>query len=69
MAFYHFITLFALAFTKVMFFLRSIGDAWIISKGMLGLSGGVSSVTEHGGLPPELAAMIVVTALIVALLT
>ncbi len=64
---YHLLTLFALGFTNVMFYAQSIGDAWIISKGMLGLSGGIASVTEHDALPPELAAMLVATALVVAL--
>lgn len=67
---YHALTLFALGFTNVMFRAVSIGDAWTISKAMLGLDGLSTSLIDTSiapALPAELGLMLVATIAIVAL--
>ena len=61
---YHALTLFALGFTNVMFRATSIGDAWTISKAMLGFDGVASS---GYALPPELALLLAAAIAVVAL--
>ncbi|UAJ11547.1 MBOAT family O-acyltransferase [Glacieibacterium megasporae] len=65
MIFYHTLTLFALGFTNVMFRAASLGDAWTISRAMLGLDGWGTGLAESA-LPPVLAVMLVAAIVIVA---
>ncbi len=69
MIFYHALTLFALGFTNVMFRAGSLGDAWTISKAMLGFDGLSTSTLDPAtvpALPAELAVMLAATIFIVA---
>ncbi|MGI4878244.1 MAG: MBOAT family O-acyltransferase [Janthinobacterium lividum] len=64
---YHVLTLVCVAFANVVFRAHDVGDAWVIARSMLGLSGGIGSLTSGLALSPELAAAIAASIVVVAL--